>query len=187
MENTKISIGLEGTTPLLFNRFRMETAGVKGKKQVGVAVVEDPKEKLYLTPEDKIYTPSSHILGCLTNAGKEFKMAGKRGKSFSGLIACSTEIDPDAIEHEIQEWTVHEVSAVNPTTRGRMLVRRPMMPKWKLSFTITLQAGIPSEVFKQILDYGGQFVGIGDWRPQTKGRFGKFIVTRFEELGDTVM
>ena len=35
---------------------------------------------------------------------------------------------------------------------------------------------------KNILDYGGQYVGIGDWRPEKKGKYGKFIVTSFKEV-----
>jgi hypothetical protein len=41
---------------------------------------------------------------------------------------------------------------------------------------------LPIEVIKQALDYAGTFVGIGDYRPGKGGKFGKFIVTEFNEI-----
>ena len=37
-------------------------------------------------------------------------------------------------------------------------------------------------VMKELFDIAGRIVGIGDWRPAKKGRFGKFQVTNWKEV-----
>jgi hypothetical protein len=181
MKEYKVEI--EGVTPLLFNRFIEASIDSKTKKRVGSPKELIVEDKLYKTEEGEIYTPSTHIYGMLINASKNFKITGKGKATYSKLIGSSIEVSPDAIVHKIQKWRPFSISAVNPMTRGRMMVIRPMMEVWKLEFNLKFEEDdIPVEVIKNILDYGGQYVGIGDWRPATKGKYGKFIVTKFEEL-----
>lgn len=177
------NVKIEGITPLLFNRFIQASIESKVKKRAG-SVKESPVEdKLYTTENGKIYTPSTHIMGMLVNSGKNFKIQGKSKATYSKLMGSSVEVSPDAIVHKIQDWEPFTVSAVNPMTKGRVLVTRPMMKEWELEFRIKFNEDeIPVEVIKNILDYGGQYVGIGDWRPEKKGKYGKFIVTEFKEI-----
>jgi len=35
---------------------------------------------------------------------------------------------------------------------------------------------------KELLDIAGKVAGLGDWRPQKKGPYGKFMVTNFKEI-----
>lgn len=174
-------VTIEGTTPLLFNRFIEASIASETKKRPGATKKKDIEDKLYKTPKGKIYTPSTHLRGALINASKQFKIKGKSRSTYSKLVGSSIEINPDTIVHKIQKWNDFSVSAVNPNTRGRVLVSRPKMDKWSLDFTLTFpENDIPIEVMKNILDYAGQYVGIGDWRPDKKGKYGKFMVTRFE-------
>ena len=178
----EINVTIKGTTPLLFNRFIEASIDSDVKKRVGAVKVDDVKDKLYMI-DDKIYTPSTHIFGVLINAGKNFNIRGKKKSTYSKLIGSLVEVNPDAIVHKIQTWDIFSVSAVIPATRGRMIVKRPKMDNWELDFTLKFpEEDIPVEVVKNILDYAGQYVGIGDWRPDKKGKYGKFIVTRFEEI-----
>jgi len=67
--------------------------------------------------------------------------------------------------------------------KARIVRYRPRFDKWELDFTLRLHDDqLPTEVIKEILDYAGLYVGIGDFRPGKGGKFGKFMVTRFEEL-----
>lgn len=55
------------------------------------------------------------------------------------------------------------------------------MEKWGVDFTIILNdESVDENTVKEVLEHAGKYVGIGDWRPQTKGVMGKFMVTRFE-------
>ena len=62
------------------------------------------------------------------------------------------------------------------------MISRPLIRKWEIDFNIKITDDIPEDVLKSILDYGGQYIGIGDWRPDKKGKYGKFIVTSFKEV-----
>jgi len=176
-------VRIEGITPLLFNRFIEAEIATDVKKRAGSPKPKKVEDKLYKLPNGKIYTPASHIRGMLINSAKNFKIRGKGRATYSKLIGSIIEVRPEAIVHEYQEWKPFTVSAVNPNTKGRMMVTRPRMDKWALTFHLIFpEEDISPEVIKAILDYGGRYVGIGDWRPAKKGMFGKFIVTKFEEV-----
>lgn len=181
----EVKVTIKGISPLLFNRFIQAELEGKSKKQTGADKEKDPSDKLYKLPDDNgtIYTPATHLEGMLVNAAKNFKIKGKGKSTFSKLVGSSVAVIPDAIPHKIQKWDVFRTTCVNPNTRGRMIVDRPKMPEWELDFTIkVMDDGIPDDVLKQIIDYGGNYVGIGDWRPDNKGKFGKFMVTKYEKL-----
>lgn len=178
-------VKIQGITPILFNRFIESSIDSEIKKRAGAVKKSDPEDKLYKTAEGLIYTPSTHIQGMLISSSKEFKIRGKRTSTYSKLVGSSVDVNPDAIVHKIQTWVPYSVSAVVPSTRGRMMVTRPKMDKWEIEFTLKFNDDdIPVEVIKNILDHGGQYNGLGDWRPEKKGKFGKFIVTEFKQIED---
>ena len=51
----------------------------------------------------------------------------------------------------------------------------------ELTFHIIFEDEISPAVVKESLEIAGKYVGIGDWRPEKKGKFGKFQVTSFKE------
>lgn len=176
----EINVSVTGITSLLFNKFIQDELEPKSKRQTGVTKEKDPKDKLYIA-DGKIYTPASHFEGMFVNAAKNFKVRGKGKSTYSKLAGSAIAVLPAAIIHKHQEYTIFRTTAVNPTTKGRMIVDRPMMTTWALDFTVrVLDDEFPIEVVKEILDYGGTYVGIGDWRPDRKGKYGKFIVTAFK-------
>jgi len=180
----KINVTVQGLTALLQNRFLQSSIEGKSVKKTGGLKDLDPKDKLYRLPNGKIYQPANHFEMCLVNAAKNFQIRGKKRSTYSKLFGCALQVMPEAIVHKIQKYDLFETTAVNPNTKGRTLVVRPRFPKWELDFTIEiLEEGIPVEVVKEVIDYAGRFVGVGDWRPDKKGKFGKFIVTKFQEVG----
>jgi len=67
-------------------------------------------------------------------------------------------------------------------TKGRMMTERPKYNKWSASFEIVLNdESVPVSVINEILEQAGKYVGIGDWRPEKKGMFGKFMITSFKQ------
>jgi hypothetical protein len=179
----EFKVEIKGVTPLLFNRFMESSIDTEVKKRPGAVKSDNIEDKLYKLPDGKIYTPSTHISGMLVNAAKEFKIRGKGKATYSKIVGSTMEVSPDAIVHINQSWEEYAVSGVNPNTRGRTMIRRPMMKEWALEFNVKFnEDDIPVEVVKNILDHGGQYVGIGDWRPANKGKFGKFMITKFEEI-----
>jgi hypothetical protein len=178
-----MKVVIKGETPLLFNKFTEAEIDTPVKKRAGAVKEKIVEDKLYLTDDKKVYTPSTHLVGAIVNAGKQYKIQGKGKSTYAKVVGSTVQIEPFQIVHKIQKWDVFSISAVNPMTRGRMMVKRPKMDEWKLEFNLTYDdEQIPEETMKNILDYAGTNVGIGDWRPDKKGRFGKFIVEKFEDF-----
>jgi hypothetical protein len=69
-----------------------------------------------------------------------------------------------------------------PATGGRILAYRPMFEDWKLAFEVELDTSIiNAKLLRQIVDDAGKRIGLGDFRPSTKGPFGRFVVTKWVE------
>jgi len=182
-----VEVTIKGISPLLMNRPDMlEFQDKAKKKQAGVDILEKQFEtKQYKTSDGELFTPDTHIKGTMMEAGKTFKVSSKGKATYSKIVGYGVVIKPAQIIHKMQELEKHIVLAVNPSTKGRNPVCRPMLPTWELDFTIEYDADeIPFGTLKEILDYAGRKIGIGDWRPAKKGTFGKFIVTRFIDTAE---
>lgn len=180
------NVTIKGTTPLLMNKppeFGFDDAiRIKVPLDTKKKGQEEALNKLY-SNGGTIYTPSTHIWRSMINAGKDLKIKGKGKSTYSKMIASMVQVSPDAIEHKFKEFEIFGVMTVNPNTRGRNMTYRPRFDKWELSFELIVDEEIPDEVVKTALDRSGRYWGIGDWRPEKKGVFGKFMVTKFEENG----
>lgn len=179
------NITIEGISPLLMNRPSQLDIGDKSKtaKRETQTPEEIAKVKIYKDANEKIYIPATWFQGCIIEAGKQKKMLGKGSAkaTYSKIVGSSVEINPFEILLN-EKWKVFSILAVNPTTRGKNVLHRPQFDKWKVSFEVTFEEEqIEVSVMKEIFDIAGLRVGVGDWRPAKKGRFGKFQVTSWEE------
>lgn len=173
-----IEVTIKGVTPLLMNRFSQGSA-TTDKPRTGVPDWKASAELALYSNDDGLYQPAEHIERSLTLAAVNFKVAGKRGKSYATLVGSSVDIVPDAIPHKIKDYVIDSRPVV--VQRARVVRYRPRLDIWELDFSIVLHDDqLPPEVAKQILDFAGLYVGIGDYRPQKRGKFGKFMVTKFE-------
>ncbi|MDD5095710.1 MAG: hypothetical protein PHV74_15250 [Dehalococcoidia bacterium] len=174
-------VSIQGVTPLLMHRFPMDKADSKSKKRTGVPDwKEEALNSLYTDEQGRIYEPSDHIEGSLKEAARQFKITGKRSATYAKLIGSTVAVSPAAIPHKITDYVVDSRPVV--VQRARVIRYRPRFDKWEIDFEIrSMDDQLDKEVLKQILDYAGSYVGIGDFRPGRGGKFGKFIVTRFVE------
>ena len=180
----KIKVRIEGTTPLLINRFRDTQIEGKSKKRTGAISESDILDKLYMIDE-KVMILSVYIKNSITEASKQFKIVGKGKSTYTKLVASTVDVSPFMIDLNSGKFEVFRISAVNPMTRGRMMTERPKFNKWNAEFEIILNdSAIDISVINEILEHAGKYVGIGDWRPQTKGMFGKFLISEFKAVKD---
>jgi len=176
----KIKVVVEGVSPLLYNRFRDTQIDNKIKKRTGSPKEQEIEDKLYMI-KGKPYIPCVYFRNALVEAGKQFKITGKGKSNYSKLIGATVDVLPEAIIND-NSWTPFRIAAVNPMTKGRMMVSRPRMDKWGCEFEIILNdESIDTSTIHEILEHAGKYVGIGDWRPEKKGMFGKFYVKHIEE------
>ena len=182
----KFNITIEGTSPLLMNRPSQLDIADKSKdvKRETQTPQEIAKAKLYTDAEDRIYIPATWFQGTIVEAGKQKKMGGKGSSkaTYSKVAGSSVEINPFEIILDAK-WKVFSILSVNPTTKGRNILHRPQFDKWEISFEVCFEeTQIEPSVMKELFDIAGKFVGVGDWRPAKKGRFGKFQVTEWKEI-----
>jgi len=169
---------------MLHNRFPIEEqmdTGPKQKKQ-NPDYKAQAANALYRMEDGTIYQPSQHIIAMLTEAGKKQKQGRSTLSSLyaSGAIV----ITPFSIPHENQSWQIDSRPVVVRATKGRIVRHRPHLPEWALEFDIEFdEEDFKPETVNEALVYGGRRIGIGDYRPQNKGPFGRFIVVKFEKVG----
>lgn len=177
-----VEVSIEGISPLLMNRFRDVQIEGTAKKRTGALTEMDIKDKLYLDGKGKPYFPASYARGSAVTASKQFKISGGGKRTYSNLVGSSINVLPEAIPLD-GEYVPYRIAAVNPMTKGRMMVTRPRFDKWSATFKIELtDDSLPVSVLNEILEHAGRYVGIGDWRPEKKGMFGKFMLTSFKEV-----
>lgn len=185
----RISVEIEGVTPLLCNRFtdaamlaasngnRGSTVGDKGTPR------EQAEQKLYLGQDGKaLIIPQPNILRCLIDGGAFFKI-GKKNVTTQKTSMVTSCVDILGVEFPIQHtdpWEVDSRAVRIPSTGGRILCHRPSFQDWKLAFEIELDTEIMDvKLLRQIVDAAGKRIGLGDFRPATKGPFGKFVVSKW--------
>ncbi len=191
---TTIKVKIEGVTPLLMNRFtEAAERAVSGshKSSLGSGDKGTPREqaspKCYVDKDGFLFIPGPNAFRCIIDAGKYLK-AGKSKVTTqkSSLVPSFLAIEelecPLSVEGErTKHFEVDSRSVVIPATGGRIMAHRPRMDKWTLSFTLTLDEKEADEkLVRTLVDYAGSKIGLGDFRPDRKGPFGKFKVVLWE-------
>jgi len=188
MKTTIITI--EGTTPLLCNRFTdaAQMAATNGSRMASVGEKGTPQEqaegKLYIGHDGNPMIPQPNMFRCIIDAGQFFK-AGR-----SKITTQKTSMIPACVEIAGLEipilhsdpWTVDTRAVRIPSTGGRILCHRPCFNDWRLTFTMNVDTEMISmKLMREIVDAAGKRIGLGDFRPACKGPFGKFVVVKWEE------
>lgn len=186
----EISIRIDGTTPLICNKFTDAAAESASNGSRGSSAGQDrgtpleiAQSKLYIGNNGNPMIPQPNLLRCLVEGGRFTKIGKSQvttAKS-SILYAC---VDVQGAEIPIihqQPWKVDTRAVRIPSTGGRILAHRPMFDDWALEFVVDLDTSILGEkLLRQIIDDAGKRIGMGDFRPQCKGPYGRFVVNKWE-------
>jgi len=185
-----VEVTIEGTTPLLCNRFTdaAQIAATSGNRLSSIGEKGTPKEqaeaRLYIGHDGKPMIPQPNLFRCLIDAGQFFK-AGKSKitTTKSSLLPACVEIEELEIPIQQKEpWTVDTRAVRIPSTGGRILCHRPCFNDWRLSFSLGIDTELLSvRLLREIVDAAGKRIGLGDFRPGCKGPFGRFVVINWAE------
>ncbi len=188
-----VDVTIKGDAPLLQHRFPvpdLASMSKGGTKQTGSKdYTEEWREHLYVTKKGQIYQPATHLEGALVKAAVNFKITGKRGKTYKDLFRAAVFVTPEEILHGIKNPKKLDTDAdkrlyldMRPVVvqRARIVRIRPAFcTGWELDFQIQcIDDEISPVLLQDVLVLGGKSVGIGDFRP----KFGRFSVVRFEVL-----
>lgn len=182
-----ITICIDGTTPLLINRFSDEaqlaaTNGNSAAHKCSRVPREEAASRLYTNEQNVPVLPQPNVFRCLIDAGKYFKLGKSKVTTFkTSLIPACVSVEGLMFPIESQQgWSVDQRPIRNPVTGGRLLRYRPVFHDWRITFQVNLDEEMMSEsFFREIVDAAGKRIGLGDFRPDCKGPFGKFVVTRW--------
>jgi hypothetical protein len=183
-----VTAGIKGITPLLMNRFTAanEAAVESGRSAVALGDRGTPREraqeKAYTLPSGELYIPGVWIFSAMIEAGKFHKNGrSKVTTTRSSLVPAGISIPELEIPLGTKDFEVDSRPVVIPSTQGRIMSHRPRLDEWSVTFTMEIDMEMFSESFCRILlEDAGRKVGIGAFRPQRKGPFGRFTTTRWE-------
>lgn len=128
----------------------------------------------------KYYQPSDMIEAAMVKAATSYRIPGEGKKSYKDLFKAGILVSPPEIVHKNQKFYADKRWGTNPNTGGAIWVVRPRCDEWELSFNIEVLQWerIPDETVLEVLQYAGQYVGIGCWRP----KFGRFLVKDWKRI-----
>lgn len=182
---------VRGIAPLMQHRFPMpdfDDMGKGGKKQTGEKdYTQEWRNYLYVNSSGQIFQPSIHFEAAMTKAATNFKITGRRGKTYKDLFSGNIFVSPDEILHGVEAPDSLDTDGdkrlyldIRPAVvqRSRIVRIRPTFKtSWELEFSIqVIDDQIPDNVLLDVLALAGRTLGIGDHRP----KFGRFQVVHFE-------
>lgn len=190
MKQLKYSVTIKGVTPYMQHRMddeKLQEWETRRKKIIERDGLDTEAEKLaayhsFIDENGNFYLPSDHIRMSLINAGTFMKSkVGNARKSMANIVAAMFSINPEQIELPKFD-TVDVRSAVNKNVKARIIVKRPKWMDWSAKFTLIIDDdSITKDTVEDLLSYAGRYVGIGSYRPEHRGQFGRFEVTEIQK------
>jgi len=189
----QFKLNIKGVTPymqhrmddLKLERWVKERGPIYEKYNISnPEVIADYHSHTLTTGEElKYFIPSDHFRMSMIEAGKMVKgKVGGSTKSMSNVVAGLFMVTPEQIH--LPKWdAVDKRSAVNRNIKGRVIVIRPKWTNWEVSFTLTVdEDSITNDMILKIIENSGKYIGIGSYRPQNKGLFGRYRIDEFTQL-----
>jgi hypothetical protein len=159
----------------------------------------DAAKKMYRSDPDPVTKvscmgiPMQNIMSCMVIAGRYVK-SGKKALStakdtmiysFMEFVENFCAFEGCDAEGNIP-WNPFPVKGTmhNGASEVAVCINRPRIPHWKTSFTVRFDdtQKVDESTLIELVKTAGRQVGLGDWRPGKRGRFGRFVVKRVEIL-----
>jgi hypothetical protein len=194
--NYKIKV--VGVTPYM--QHRMDDAKLESWEKERGAIIErdhlaDNKQKLaayhsYIDSDGNYYIPSEHFKQSFVKGGGFVKgKVGNATKSMKNIVAAMWRIKEEKIFLGRMFDTVDSRSAVNKNVKARVMVHRPKWNEWEAEFTLLIDEDynnrLTKETVEKIISYAGRYLGIGSYRPEHTGEYGRFNLVSCEALVET--
>ena len=185
-----VSTKVKGVAPLMQHRFPMpelKDMSKGGSKVTGAKDYTEEWREYFYANGNGIFQPAVHFEAAMVKAAVNYKITGKRGKTYKDLFKAAVFVTPDEILHNIDVPDMLDTDGdkrlyldLRPVVvnRARVVRIRPTFsPGWELEFEIEcIDDQIDENLLQDVLELAGKTVGIGDYRP----RFGRFNVIGFE-------
>lgn len=191
---------IEGTTPLLMNRFNSEAQKSVSSSSRSATPKKngEPREEAtktaYLDEQGYLYVPAENLFACLVEAGKFHKIGkNKATTQKSSLIPAGFVMDNQKFgfhlyimdpktKKKTKQFEVDSRRVVIPATGGSIMRNRARVERWMVRFGGSCDVTVfGADFFRKVIEDAGKKIGLLDYRPARRGTFGKFVITRFEK------
>lgn len=186
-----INVIIKGSTPYLMHRFTeqdQEAGATRRSLVVRGTPREEAEKKANVDQNGHFYFPGAAIGRLLRDAGSNHKLRGSR-RSARHIVPAAVLVLTEAIilsngdgNTPAESFEVDSRPVVIPSTKGRIMCHRPRFECWSGKFTLRInELLLPTDFVQQLLNEGGQQIGVGDYRPEKGGPFGTFNVILWSE------
>jgi hypothetical protein len=149
------------------------------------------RNRLHVDPSGHVFIPPTAFENAIREAAKRLAISvpGKGKTLYSKYFEAGIQV-PDGITLSIKADDVPGERLFVPSDGrpggGRRVYKKfPRINAWEGDLTIYVFDDIINEaVFRKVLESSGQLVGIGRFRPQSRGFYGRYTVESFSWIDD---
>jgi len=154
--------------------------------------IEEWEEKNWLrkavtNKKGEVLLKREWLRGCIINAAKSSKLiphfATSKKETYTKYVKSLAILDQPSLAHKDKFEAWGEFVNGNPSSfrsSSKVWKIRPMLKNWNVSFKIMDPFGrMQKKELKELLEYGGMIIGIGDAREL---RYGRFTVESIKEV-----
>ena len=193
----KVRIHCVGVSPLMMDKMSDETleglaTGVRPPEVKDKPAVEKAAVKIYRDDNGRIALPAEMLVGALVFAGQKVKNGRKQISTakttmlfellqLNNVFLPLTNGQPAA---EDLPWVVDKRKGIGNQARTptAVCIIRPKFLHWEFDCEIEYnEDSVNGEVVRQLFNVAGSSEGLGSFRPNKKGPFGRFKVTEWNE------
>lgn len=188
-----INVRIEGVASLLQHRFTesSEAEATTRRSTMNHGTPREQAEKAaYRTPTGELYLPGAAIARLLREVGVGHKQRSSR-KSLKWIIPAAVIVLQDAIplldgeDEVLKDFEIDSRPVTIPSTKGRIMRHRPRLDSWAAAFDLQVDEQVlDADTIHMLLEEGGRTFGVGDFRPEKGGPFGRFAITRWDRQRD---
>lgn len=177
---------LRSTSPVSFSRYH-GAARLSGESD---ADYEERtwRERLHSTADGNVLIPLFAFKNALDAAAKYEgrKIPGRRNATYtkhvqSGVMVESAVVLPIKKKDVRGEWRFVPADGM-PGGAKRVMKCFPVIPEWhaEVSFAV-LDETVTRDILEEFLEIAGSFIGIGSFRPENRGIWGRFRLVSLKE------
>ena len=178
-----VTFYVEGTHGLLMRNpdSMSRTSEVTMNRKVIPSAADEAKSNVYATEDGFMWFPAQAFKSAMVKA-----VGGKRiGKATARSVISCTVFPAEERVLLIHPKTKKQIRASEFDVDTRRVVvqksgikrSRPLVKAWACLLPLEIRETISVDVALQALQAAGTDIGVGDYRPQTGGPFGRFKVT----------
>jgi len=169
-----------------------------GKKIQGKSVVtkripephEEAENGCYRMPDQQLYFPAEGFRKAIVEAGRGKKFGNTRRGANNVVRGCLFLVDEyvflfDANGDSIKDYRIDTRRAV-PPGQGAVSRSRPAIDDWMgvlrlVAYPMSVGVDSLAPMVDELIAIAGTVIGIGNYRPEKGGSFGRFLAERIEE------